>query len=184
MVQAPRRRFDVDEYHWMGRVGILSEDDRVELIKGEIVELPPIGSKHASTVTKIATHAITLLGETACVRVQNPTRLRAHSEPEPDIAIVKPRSDRYSTSHPTPDDVLQLIEVVDTTARYDREKLALYARSGVPEVWHVDLQAERVEMHRDPSPTGYRTVEVRDRGQRVVAQLVPQLDIAVADILP
>jgi Uma2 family endonuclease len=185
MIHEPRtRRFTTDEYHWMGRVGILTEDDRVELIDGEIIELPPIGDRHSASCSKLNRFISGALGDTAIVRIQDPIKLGPHSEPEPDVAVVRARDDFYATGHPVPSDLLLLVEVADTSAGYDRgTKLPLYASVGIPEVWLVDLQGQRVEMHRDPSPEGYRAVEVRASGQRVSALLLSQIDLAVDDIL-
>lgn len=185
MIQEPRsRRFTTDEYHWMGRVGILTEDDRVELIDGEIIELPPIGDRHSASCSKLNRFISVGVGEAAIVRVQDPIKIGPHSEPQPDVAVVSARADFYATGHPVPGDVLLIVEVADTSLGYDRgTKLPLYASAGIPEVWLVDLQGRHVEMHRDPSPERYRTVEVRASGQRVTAQLLPQVDLAVDDIL-
>src|SRR5207247_3212709 len=142
------RRFTVDEYYRMAETGILAEDDRVELLDGEIVEMSPIGPRHAATVTRLDHLFNRLVGDRAIVRAQNPVRLDGYSEPEPDIALVTPRADFYRAEHPTPRDILLIVEVADTSLRYDRHtKLPGYARAGVPEAWLVDLTADRVERY-------------------------------------
>src|SRR5438105_616378 len=136
VVQLPHRRFTVDDYYRMGKAGILTEDDRVELLDGEIVEMSPIGSPHAGGVTRCMRVLTRLLGDWAVVAVQNPVRLGPLSEPQPDVAVLKPRPDLYADSHPTPKDVFLIVEVADTSATADRQvKLPLYARAGIPEVW-------------------------------------------------
>ena len=154
---ALRHLFDVDDYYRMAEAGILSREDRVELIEGEIVDMAPIGSAHAGTVNRLARLAAKAMAEgSVLVSMQNPLRLDAHSEPQPDLMLLRPRADDYRDSHPTPADVLLLVEVADSTLAYDRgPKLALYARHGVPEVWIVDLGGRVVEICRQPGPDGY-----------------------------
>jgi Uma2 family endonuclease len=132
----PRRRFTIDEYHRMGEAGVLSEDDRVELLDGEIVQMTPIGAPHASCVDRLNALLARRLGKSAIVRVQNPIILDRRSEPQPDLALLAPRSDFYSGAHPRPRDVLLAIEVMDASRGYDRTlKLSLYARAELREVW-------------------------------------------------
>ncbi|HEX8685523.1 MAG TPA: Uma2 family endonuclease, partial [Pyrinomonadaceae bacterium] len=135
-IEVNRRSFTVAEYERMGQFGIFSEDARVELVCGEIIDMSPIGERHAACVA-ILTQLITLrLRLSALVWAQNPVVLDDYSEPQPDLAILKPRGDNYRTSKPTPDDVLLVIEVSDTTLEYDRQvKMRLYARAGIPEAW-------------------------------------------------
>lgn len=153
-----RYRLSADGYERMGEAGILGEDDRVELLEGEIIDMPPIGSPHGGAVKRIANRLVHAIAETeAIVAVQDPLRLSDFSEPEPDIALLKPRDDFYSARHPGPEDVLLLIEVAETSLRYDRDKkLPLYARAGIPECWLVDLSGKALWIYRDPGPEGYR----------------------------
>jgi Uma2 family endonuclease len=183
-LQMARWRFTVDEYHRMAKAGILHEDDRVELIEGEIVEIPPIGPGHASSVDELNLVFVEALGRTAVVRVQNPVRLDKHNEPEPDIAIVRRRPGGYQRGHPEPSDILLIVEVGATSVALDRRvKLPLYARCGVPEVWLVDLRRGTIRVYRDPSPTGYRTARTVRRGERLAPLAFPDCALAVADIL-
>lgn len=178
-----RRKFTVDEYERMGQAGILGEDDRVELIEGEIVEMTPIGDRHAGTVRRLINMLSARAGGTALVDAQNPLRLGEHSEPQPDIALLAPRADFY-TAHPTPADVLLLIEVAETSAEPDRRvKVPLYARGGVPEVWLVDLDGETVTVYRDPAPDGYRTERTVHRGETLAPAALPDLRVAAEEIL-
>ena len=178
-------RFTVDEYHKMGESGIFYEDDRVELIEGEIIDMAPIGSPHASTVARLVSLFSAALAEKVVIFPQNPVRLGKRSEPQPDIALLRPRSDFYQGAHPTPKDVLLLIEVSDTTLRYDRDrKIPLYARHRIPEVWLIDLQGERVEIYRQPSPEGYRQILRPARSEKLTPVLLPQIAIPVGKLLP
>ena len=168
----------------MAEAGILSEDDRVELIEGEIVEIAPIGSRHGGHVNRLNRLFSQRAGDQAIVSVQNPVRLGEHSEPKPDLTLLKPRPDFYASSHPGPEDVLLVVEVAETSAAYDLEvKLPLYARAGIPEVWLVDLAEERVEVYRQPSPQGYQEVQRVRRGQHLSSQAFPNLELAVDDVL-
>ncbi|WP_447974948.1 Uma2 family endonuclease [Nitrospira sp. Kam-Ns4a] len=183
-VQLSRRLFTVEEYYRMAQAGILSEDDRVELLDGEIVEMSPIGSRHASCVDRLMRWFDRRVGDRAIVRVQNPIRLGEHSELQPDLALLKPRPDFYAEAHPCPADVLLLIEVAETSADIDREvKLPLYARSGVVEVWLVDLSTEQVEIYRTPAPHGYQECRTLRRGDQLAPQALPDLACSVDAVL-
>ncbi|MBK1620075.1 hypothetical protein CKO42_16830 [Lamprobacter modestohalophilus] len=155
-----RHRLSVDDYERMGQADILGEDDRVELIDGEIIDMPPIGSPHGGAVKRIANRLARAFSETdAILAVQDPFRLSDFSEPEPDIALLRPRDDFYAKSHPRPADVLLLIEVAETSLRYDRDKkLPLYARASIPECWLVDLAGQALWIYRDPRSQGYAQV--------------------------
>ncbi len=183
-LQPTKRRFTVAEYHQMAQADILSEDDRVELIDGEILEMAPIGRRHAGCVDCLAHLFYRSLGQAAQIRVQGPVRLSERSEPQPDIAVLRPRPDFYRSGHPTPEDVLLLVEVAETSAEGDRRvKVPLYARSGIREFWPVDLEEDVIFVYRDPTPTGYRTVRGAPRGERLAPLAFPTQEFAVADIL-
>ena len=159
MLDLPRRPLSVAEYHRMGEIGILGPDDRVELIEGELIAMAPIGSFHASVVVDLNHWLTEQVGKRARVSVQNPIRLDDHNEPQPDFALLRPREDRYRDALPGPADILLVIEVAESSLAYDRTvKANLYARSGIPELWIVDLTAAQTLVFRDPSPEGYRTV--------------------------
>ena len=161
----------------MADAGVFKEDDRVELIEGEIVEMSPIGSRHAECVDEINTLVrAALRGQPFKVRSQNPVHLGEHSEPQPDLAIVRAQS--YRAGHPTVSDIALLIEVADATLMYDRHtKIPLYLRSGIPEVWLVDLVNPAIEVH---SPAGMKRYGT---GSMVVSSVLPELQIAADDIL-
>lgn len=179
-VEVQRRLFTVDEYYEMARAGILREDDRVELIEGEIVQMTPIGSRHAACVDRLTRLLVQAAGDRAIVRVQGPVRLGDRSEPQPDVVLLKPRPDFYVTGHPGPADVILLVEIGDSSVGYDRDvKLPLYARAGVREVWIIDLAATRVEVYRAPTSEGYRDVARAPRGQQLAVQGLPGLAVEV-----
>ena len=183
-VELLRRRFTVEEYHRMGEAGILREDDRVELIDGEIVEMTPIGSRHAACVTRLNQLLVRALGDRAIVSVQNPTSIPPHSQPQPDVMVLRPRPDFYAKAHPEPEDVLVVVEVADTSLPFDRTvKVPLYARAGVREVWVIDLAGEVVEVLRRPGAGGYADLQRHARGDRLDCQAFPDVVLTVDDVL-
>jgi Uma2 family endonuclease len=152
-------RFTVAEYHRMAEAGILNEDSRVELIRGQIIDMAPIGAPHLGMVNRLTRLLPAILADRGIVSVQNPVRLDDGSEPEPDIAILKPRADDYATATPRAADVLLVIEVADTSLDEDRAvKMPLYAESGIPECWIVNLVDRIVEVYRQPENATYRRV--------------------------
>ncbi|NBC15286.1 MAG: Uma2 family endonuclease [Gammaproteobacteria bacterium] len=179
----PVFRLSVDAYHRMIDAGVFDEDDRVELIDGELRAMPPIKSDHAGKTTRLNRLLTLGAGDSALVAVQNPITLRAFSEPEPDLMLLRPRDDFYEGDNPTSADTLLVIEVSDSSVRYDREvKVPLYAAHGVPEVWLVDLPQRCLEIYREPGPDGYRLM-LRPQGSEVITPaLLPGLRIPVADI--
>ena len=180
-----RRRFTVAEYYAMADAGILSENDRVELLDGDIIVMPPIGNWHAFGVNSIvAVFPSTLLASRAILSVRNPVRLDIGSEPQPDAMLLRWQDDFYSLEHPSPADVLLLIEVSDTTVDYDRnEKLPLYARAGIPEAWIVNRPARRIEAHADPSGNEYATVRYCGPGETIAPQAFPDIVLEVSRII-
>lgn len=179
-----QRIFTVDEYYRMAEAGILHEDDRVELIEGRIVELSPIGGRHAACVDKLNRLLNQRVGDAAIVRVQNPVSLPGDSEPEPDIALLRPREDFYAEGHPGPEDVFLIIEVAETSLGYDRGiKAPLYARAGVPELWIVDLESGRVLIHGEPSEGVYGVVNEPGHDELLVPRMVPELSVGAGEIL-
>jgi Uma2 family endonuclease len=170
--QLTRWRFTVHDYHRMGEAGILHEDDRVELIEGELVEMTAIGTRHFSCVNRLNRLLVMNVGDEAIVSVQNPVRLNEYNEPQPDLTVIRPRD--YRESLPMPEDVMLLIEVSDTTLAYDRGvKLPLYARVGIREVWIVDLPGETIGRYTDPSEERYRRADKMRRGQTLGSDALP-----------
>jgi len=180
-----RRRFTIEEYHRMGEVGILSEDDRVELIEGEIVEMTPIGVRHAGTVNRINHVFSVRLAGLAVVSVQNPIVLRPQgSELQPDVALLRPRSDFYTASHPEPPDVFLVVEVMDTSLERDRRiKLSLYARAGISEAWLVSLTANTIEVQQGPSPIATATFGSSARVKSLAVAALPDVTFTVDDFI-
>lgn len=175
-------RFTADEYHRMAEVGILNEDDPVELIDGEIVRMSPIGGRHVTCVSDLAQFLFRNLGDDVKVNVESPVRFGEHWEPEPDFAVIRRRD--YGDTLPIPEDVLLLIEVADSSLAYDRGvKLRLYARVGIPESWLVNLPEHTVERHSDPADGRYRAVRIFARGETVDSTVVPGLAIRLDDVL-
>lgn len=181
---APRHRFSVEEFHRMGEAGIFSEDDRVELIHGEIIEMTPIGSRHARCVRRLDRWLQRLLGDEAMVSAQQPLKLANDGEPMPDIAVLKPRADEYGESHPTGPDALLVIEVADTSALYDRNtKRDLYAGGGVPEYWVVDLKAGAVAVFHTLEGTRYAEQREYRRDETWVSPALGGRSVSVEDVL-
>ena len=179
-----KRRFNVHEYHRMAEAGILTHRDRVQLIDGEVVVMAAVGSRHAATVARL-NRLFSQACEAQIVWVQNPVRLDEWSEPEPDLGILRPKDDFYASAHPTPKDALLVIEVSRTTLHLDRKvKLPLYAAAGITEYWIIDLEAERVEVYREPGPEGYDRVQRLARGEAISPAALPDVVIRVDDILP
>lgn len=172
-----RHRLTREDYHRMGDAGILTEDDRVELIEGQLVDTAPIGTRHMETVSRLTRLFISQTSDT--VRVQGPIQLSEHSEPEPDIAIVRARS--YAAAHPAPEDVLLLVEVADTSQVYDRSiKVPLYARHGIPEVWLIDLAQDRLEIYLGPGSDGYRQMIRPERAEMISPSRAPEVAVALS----
>ncbi len=180
-----RRRFTVAEYYAMAEAGILSPDERVELLDGDVIAMPPIGDWHASRVKRLNNFMLPPLQGRAIVSVQDPTRLDDASEPQPDVMLLRWRDDFYEGGHPGPADVLLLIEVSDTTVDYDRSaKLAAYASAGIPEVWIVNRPDHRIESYADPSGDEYATVRHYGAGESIAPQAFPDVMLEVDRIIP
>jgi Uma2 family endonuclease len=172
-------RLTVHDYYRMAEVGLLSPDDRTELIEGEIVDMPPIGSEHAFAVTLLTERLLRAAGDSAVVRVQQPVRFMPRSEPQPDFALVRRTADAYRHAHPVAKDVLLLIEVSESTLRYDLEvKARLYATHRIPEYWVVDLVDRRIVRHRVPVKTGYTQRDEVASGALPLPTLGVELSVA------
>ena len=172
-----RHKLDVDAYYRMAEAGILGEDDRVELIDGELIDMMPIGQGHAAVVNGLTRALVMACGDRAIVSVQNPVRLDRRNEPQPDFAVFRPRADFYAGGErPGPADTLLLVEVADSSLRFDRRvKLPLYARMGIGEVWIVDLKGRALDAHRRPADGGYGEVATHRPGERLALALAPEI---------
>ena len=178
-----KKRFTADEYHRMAQVGILGERDRVELIDGEIVVMTPIGHRHNACVAHATRALVRAAGDDAIVQPQGSVRLDLFYEPEPDLVLLRPRADFYSTRPRSPGDVLLVIEIADSSLEYDRDvKAPVYAAAGIPEYWLADLNANVVWCYSSPGEGTYRTVDERHRGESIAPHLLPACAIAV-DVL-
>lgn len=175
-VDSLRWKFTVDDYHKMIDIGILQEDDRVELLDGEIHRMSPLDPQHVAQVNRLNDLLNQLVGRQAIISVQNPVALDDRSEPEPDIALLRRRDDYYASSHPTAYDVLLLIEVANSSIVYDRTvKLPRYAAAGMCELWIVDMKRRTVELYADPSGDEYMNCRIVKRGAVVAAH--PELTL-------
>jgi Uma2 family endonuclease len=180
-IERARRRFTIEEYERMVETGILTQDDRVELIDGEIVEMSPIGDPHAAFVANLTHLLVHAVGDRARVWVQGPVRVPPRSKPQPDLALLRPRS--YVREGATTEDVLLVIEVADTSLRYDRTvKLRVYARAGIPEYWIVDANTESLEIYQSPIGDRYADQRRPSREERVAPLAFPEASLAVAMI--
>ena len=179
------RKFTVEEYYRMAEAGILQPDERVELVNGEILIMPPIGEPHAVGVDNLTLSLAEIARGRFVVRIQNPVRLNDGSELQPDCAVLRLRQDSYRDSHPGPSDVLLIVEVSDTTLSYDRQvKAALYAQAGIAEIWVMNLQENCVEVFTQPGPEGYGQQALFLRGDVISPSMLPGVEFAVEDLLP
>ncbi len=179
----PRHRWTVADYRRMGETGLLNERDRFELINGDILDMATVGCEHVGKVRLLIRLFSALLGSQAIIDVQNPVTLGEDSEPRPDFALLQDREDYYTAAHPEARDVLLLVEVTDPTARFDRRlKLPLYARHGIPEVWLLDSQEQRLEVYRKPVAGCYQR-RTEHRSGRLAPRCFPNAAVNLAELL-
>jgi Uma2 family endonuclease len=178
-----KKRFTADQYQRMGQVGILSADDRVELIDGEIVVMTPIGPRHNASVSSANRALVMAAGRDAIVLPQGSVRLDLYYEPEPDLVLLRPRADFYASRHAGPADILLNLEVAESSLEYDRDvKAPVYAAAGIQEYWLADLNANIVWRYSSPERGAYQSVEPCRRGESIAPRLLPTCVIAV-DVL-
>ena len=178
------KRFNVEEFRKMTEVGILPEESGWEVIDGYLIDKMSIGSKHASTVKRLNRIFTNLVGNEAIISIQDPIRVDEYNEPEPDVALLKSRKDFYAESHPTPQDVLLLIEVSDSTVEFDREiKKTLYAKAEVAEFWLVNLKENTVECYSSPKNGNYRLAKILEKGKTIKSETIEKLTLQVEEIL-
>jgi Uma2 family endonuclease len=178
-----RFKLTVEQYHRMGEVGILRENDRVELIDGELIRMAPSGSLHCGLVARLNRLLVQRAAGRAVVSPQNSLILSEVTEPQPDFSVLKWRSDDYMSATPTAADVLLVIEVADSSLRYDRDvKLRFYAESGVPEMWIVDARRRRLLVQRGPAGGSYRSSETLVGGDAAACTALPDLRVEVGDL--
>jgi Uma2 family endonuclease len=177
-------RITVDQYYRMAEVGLLTADERVELIDGVIIDMAPIGSRHAGALRRLNRLLTAAVGTRAIVSGQLPLRLGRSSEPQPDLALLRPRDDFYEAEHPRAEDVLLLIEVSVTSARYDREvRVPLYARSRIPEVWVADLTTATLLIHRSPDGVSYSDVVALRTPGVIELAAIPGVRVDLSELL-
>jgi Uma2 family endonuclease len=183
-VEISRRRFTVDDYHRMVDAGILCENDRVELIDGEVVAMTPVGPRHNACVDRANKAFLIAVGDTAIIRTQGSVRLNDFTEPEPDIVLLRPRADFYGSAHPGPPDILLIVEIAESSLSYDVSvKARLYAETGVSEYWLADLGNGVLRCYADPAHDGYRKMREFHRGARVTPWLLPNVLLRVEDLI-
>ena len=169
-------KFTTQQYHLMHEAGVFAQGDRLELINGEIKKMSPIGRKHATCVARLTKRFELRLGDRTIIWSQNPIRLPDNSEPQPDLAILKPREDFYEEGLPTPLDILLIIEVADSTIAYDREvKSPLYASVGIPEMWLFDVNKKAIEGYSYPSASGYKQINRYEQNDTLSMLAFPEI---------
>ena len=179
------RKFTVAEYFCMAEKGILDGQDRVELIDGEVLLMPPMGPRHIGGVARYARIFILRAGNRFTVLTQSTVRLNEHLALEPDVVLLRFREDDYSLAHAVPEDMLLVVEVADSSLAYDREvKAHIYGRAGVPETWVLNLPEDCIERFTAPGPQGYTRHEILRRGDKVSPVSLPDMELAVDELLP
>lgn len=168
----------------MLKKGILSEDERIELIGGDIINMTPIGSQHVACVNRMNLWFVKNLGERAIIQVQSPIQIGQHSEPQPDIAILEPVSDFYASHLPQAKDILLIVEVADTSLEYDREvKIPLYARAGIGETWLVNLPEQYITVYTEPSESDYEVAKKFTKAKVLSSSIIPDLKVSVQELI-
>ena len=177
LVEPVRHKLDVDAYHRMADAGIFGEEERIELIDGDLIDMAPIGQGHAGTVSGLVEALFVACAGRAIVWPQNPIRLDRSSEPQPDLAVLRRRADFYgSGERPGPSDVLLVVEVADNSLRFDRTvKLPLYARAGIAELWIIDLKRRVLDAYRDLTGDGYGATTTHLSGEQLAFAVAPEL---------
>jgi Uma2 family endonuclease len=179
----PRPRITVDEYYRMSEVGLLAPDIRTELIEGEIIEMGRMGSPHAGKVGQLTHLIVPVLGYSAQIRVRLPVHLDDYSEPMPVLAVVRPQKDFYASRHPESADTLLIVEVSDSSLRFDRDvKVPLYSRHQVPEVWLLDLSRDRMHFFRAPRDGTYTEVSFMDDPKVVALSALPEITVDLSGL--
>lgn len=184
VVERQTRRLTVDDYHRMGETGILRSDERVELIEGEILTMSPIGGAHTLHVRRLIALLTDRYRGLAVVDIQDPVRLSDLTEPQPDAMLLKHRDDYYGPVVPRSSDVLLVIEVSDSSLVFDRNvKVPIYAKTGIPEVWLLDIETKVLTAYRDPSPAGYRVALEFRSGDVIAPAAFPDRPISLANLI-
>ncbi len=184
-MQLLTKKFTQNNYEKMIDSGILTPFDQVELIRGEIIEMSPIGLKHSATVIRLTNFLPSLLENKALISVQNSVQLDNYSQPEPDVVLLKKKEDFYATKRPTPSDILLLIEVSDSSLKYDQEiKIPLYADNKIEEVWIINLNNDTIEVYRYPEENFYQQRQILTKKENISCLAFSQISIAVTNLFP
>lgn len=182
--EVAKKLFTVDEYYRMGEAGIFDPEARLELIEGEIIEMSPVGDPHIGCVNRANAVFARRLGDKAIVSIQNPVRLSRYTEPQPDIVLARPRPDFYAGRRISPEDIFLVIEISDTTLRYDcNRKMPLYAKARVPELWIENLQENVILVYRNPKHETFETSSVFKRGESISLAAFPEISFKVDELL-
>ncbi len=184
-VEPTVRGFTVSEYYRMAEAGIIQPGERVELIEGRILEMSPKGTAHSTSTTLAARYFIVHLGDRAIVRIQEPVHISDRSEPEPDVVLARPLENKYADHHPAPDEILLILEIADTSLRYDRDvKSLLFAQAGIIQYCILNLNSKELEDYRNPDSEGYRSKQTYKTDEQFSLAAFPEILIAVGDLLP
>jgi len=182
--EVAKKLFTVDEYYRMGEAGIFHPDARLELIEGEIIEMSPVGDRHIACVNRATAVFTRRLAGKALVSVQNPMRLSGYTEPQPDVVVARLREDYYAGKRLSPEDTFLVIEISDTTVRYDRNrKMPLYAKAGIPELWIENLQEDVITVYRKPEEGAFSIFFVFRRGESLSLDAFPEIVFNVDELL-
>ena len=179
------RQFTVEEYRRMGEVGVFRSDERVELLYGGVYEMSPKGKKHVVSTTRANDCFRKHLGNRVIVRSQDPIKLGEHSEPEPDVALLAPDEQEYLERDPTPQEILYVLEIADTTLAKDRTiKAQLYAQAGLIQYGILNVNTRELEDYRDPDADGYRTKHTYRADESFTLVAFPEVRITISELLP
>ncbi len=185
MVNTQIRSLTSAEYYQMMESGIIREGEKVELISGQIFTMAAKGTRHTVATSRLLKSLLMLIGEQAIVRCQDPITLSNNSEPEPDLAIARLRSDDYVNSHPSPEDIILVIEVADSTIKFDREtKAPIYAAAGISEYWIVNLIDDRLEIYRQPEGNIYTSVQIITPPRSINLPVFSEVRLNINDLFP
>ncbi len=183
--EAPKRRFTVEEYHRMIEAGVFAENEQVELIEGEVLQMAAKSLRHVAGVRRVHKVLNKLLGDAVFISTQDPIQIGAVSEPEPDVVVAVPSATEYEDHHPTPPEILLIVEVAETSVQVDRQrKLPLYAQAGIRQYCILNLRGGELEDYRDPTPEGYRSKRSYTLKQSFNLVAFPKVKIKVADLIP
>ncbi len=181
----PKRRFTSAEYHRMIEAGVFADNDRVELIEGEVLQMAAKSLRHVAGVRRVNKVLSKLLGDAVFIFTQDPIQIGSLSEPEPDVVVAVPSATDYEDHHPTPPEILLIVEVAETSVQVDRQrKLPLYAQAGIRQYCILNLRGGELEDYRDPAPEGYRSKQTYTLKQSFNLVAFPKVKIKVAELIP